>query len=92
MDYKGELFYMVVRVFQRSGQMNHSVEYKTEYEEAQKRFYGIIAADLANNDITYQAAYIINGTGRTIDVKVFDRRPNRPEPNIVVEPEEETEE
>lgn len=84
MDYKNEIFYSVLRLFQKSGQITHSVEHKTDYLEAQKRFYNIIAADLANSEITYHAAYIINSMGRIVDAKVFDRRPEKPDVSEVV--------
>lgn len=84
MDYKNEIFYSVLRLFQKGGQMTHSVEHKTDYLEAQKRFYSIIAADLANTEITYHATYIINSTGRIVDAKVFDRRPEKPDVSEVV--------
>ena len=84
MDYKNEIFYSVLRLFQKGGQMTHSVEHKAGYLEAQKRFYSIIAADLANTEITYHAVYIINSMGRVVDSKVFDRRPEKPgEPEVV---------
>jgi hypothetical protein len=90
MDYKDEIFFMVVRVFQKNGNISNSIEYKTEYYEAEKRYYNIIAADLADENITYNAAYIINSVGRTIDFKCFDRRPVKPAPEP--EPEEEPQE
>lgn len=71
--------FTVVRVFFKGEAETHSVEFKSTYFEAQQRYYGIIAADLANPDITYQAAYIINASGLMMDGKVFDRTP-APEP------------
>lgn len=76
--------FVVIRIFYKGDAETHSVEFKDTYLEAQQRYYNVIAADLANPDITYQAAYIINAAGLMLDGKVFDRTP-APEP----EPEEE---
>lgn len=76
--------FVVIRIFYKGEAETHSVEFKDSYFEAQQRFYNIIASDLANPDVTYQAAYIINASGLMMDGKVFDRTP-APEP----EPEEE---
>lgn len=76
--------FAVIRIYYKGDKETHSVEFKDTYFEAQQRFYNIIASDLANADITYQAAYIINASGLMMDGKVFDRTP-APE----TEPEEE---
>lgn len=72
--------FAIIRIFYKGETETHSVEFKDTYFEAQQRYYGIIAADLANPEVTYQAAYIINANGLMLDGKVFDRSP---------EPEEE---
>ena len=71
--------FAVIRIYYKGDNETHSVEFKDTYLEAQQRYYNIIASDLANADITYQAAYIINASGLMLDGKVFDRRP-APEP------------
>lgn len=71
--------FVVIRIFYKGEAETHSVEFKDTYLEAQQRYYGIIAADLANPDVTYQAAYIIDARGLMLDGKVFDRTPE-PEP------------
>lgn len=71
--------YAVIRIYYKGDKETHSVEFKDTYLEAQQRYYNIIASDLANPDITYQAAYIINASGLMMDGKVFDRTP-APEP------------
>lgn len=71
--------FVVIRIFYKGEADTHSVEFKDTYLEAQQRYYGIIAADLANPDVTYQAAYIIDARGLMLDGKVFDRTPE-PEP------------
>ena len=76
--------FAIIRIFYKGDKETHSVEFKDSYFEAQQRYYNIIATDLANPDVTYQAAYIIDARGLMLDGKVFDRRPE-PEP----EPEEE---
>ena len=71
--------FAIIRIFYKGDKETHSVEFKDSYFEAQQRYYNIIATDLANPDVTYQAAYIINAAGRMLDGKVFDRTPE-PEP------------
>lgn len=71
--------FAVIRIYYKGDKETHSVEFKDTYLEAQQRFYNIVASDLANPDVTYQAAYIINASGLMLDGKVFDRRP-APEP------------
>lgn len=79
------MFYQVMRVqINAAGKVTNNVMDFDSYLEAQKRFYSTIAADIANEDILYHASYIINSLGRTVDVKVFDRRPEKP-----VDPDEE---
>ena len=67
--------FAVIRIYYKGDKETHSVEFKDSYFEAQQRYYNIIATDLANPDITYQAAYIINASGLMMDGKVFDRTP-----------------
>ena len=71
--------FAIIRIFYKGDKETHSVEFKDSYFEAEQRYYGIIAADLANPDVTYQAAYIIDARGLMLDGKVFDRTPE-PEP------------
>ena len=69
------LFYLVVRCFIKNGNETHSVELKQTFEEAEARFYGIVAADIANNEIEYMSAYVIRGNDGTMEMaKVKDRR------------------
>ena len=68
------MFYQVVRVFIKGGKTTHSIEFKEDRDEALQRYFNIIAADLANDEITYNAAYIIDSNGLMIEGRVFDRR------------------
>lgn len=68
------MFYTVVRQFFKGDAETHSMEVKQTLEDARKRYFGIIAADLNDNDITYQAAYIIDSNGLMVEGRVFDRR------------------
>lgn len=68
------MFYLVIRVFFKGETETHSVEIKNSYRDAQVRFYSIIAADLANEEVTYNAAYIIDSNGQFRAGQVFDRR------------------
>ena len=67
-------FYLVMRCFIKNGSESHSVEMKSIYAEAQKRFYSIIDADINNDQIEYLSAYVISSVGTVYDWKVIDRR------------------
>ena len=83
-------FYQVFRVFIKGEDISRSAEFFNEYSDAEKRFYAIIASDIANNQITYHGAYIIDAYGNMMEHKVFDRRDfSEPEPQPEPEPEEE---
>ena len=66
-------FYSVIRIFYKGDKETHSIQIFDDYTEAQKRFYSIIAADLQDSAITYNACYVIDAQGLTLDCKVFDR-------------------
>ena len=68
-----EVFYTVVRQYYKNGKETHSMEIKQSYEDALKRFFSIIATDLGDADITYQAAYIVNSDGLMMEQRVFNR-------------------
>ena len=68
------MFYTVIRQFFKGENETHSMEIKTDREAAVQRFFNILAADLADNTITYNAAYIIDSNGLMIEGRVFDRR------------------
>ena len=76
--------FTVVRIFFKGDAETHSIEFKDTLLEAQQRFFNVVAADLANAEVTYQAAYIIDASGLMVEGRVFDRRVE-PTP----EPEEE---
>ena len=71
--------FAIVRIYYKGDAETHSVEFRDTLLEAQQRFYNVVAADLANNEITYQACYVINKDGLMVEGRVFDRRP-QPEP------------
>lgn len=77
------MFYTVVRIFFKGDAETHSIEHKDSLIEAQQRYFNIIAADLQNAEVTYNAAYIISSTGTMLEGRVFDRRP-QPEPEAEV--------
>ena len=68
------MFFTVIRQFFKGDAETHSVEVKATLEDARKRYFGIIAADLNDADITWQAAYIIDSNGLMVEGRVFDRR------------------
>ena len=67
------MFYTVVRKLFKGGKETHSMEDKETYDEAEKRFYNIIASDLSDPEITYNSAYIINSDGLMMKGEVFKR-------------------
>ena len=91
METLNELFYQVVRVFFQGDVHQNSIQYFNDFQEAQKRYYNIIAADLGSDENTYNAAYIIDKFGRILKSEIFDRRDFPPEPEPQPEPEPETE-
>jgi ferritin-like protein len=71
-------FYIVTRLFYKGSEETHSVQIITDHRQATQRFYNIIAADLADNDVTYQFASIVDCRGNSVDglrPVVYDRRP-----------------
>lgn len=66
------MFYTVVRQFFKNGTETHSMEIKQTRGEALQRYFNIIAADLADSAITYNAAYIIDSNGLMIEGRVFN--------------------
>ena len=71
----GEIFFIVTRIYIKGENETHSVQIFTDERQATQRFYNIIAADLADNAITYQFASICNSWGRNVlDPVVYDRR------------------
>ena len=65
--------FVVIRIFFKGTAETHSVQFFDTYLSAQQRYYSVIAADLADTSVTYQAAYIIDPRGMMLDGKVFDR-------------------
>lgn len=68
------IFYTVIRQFFKGEAETHSMEVKADREAAVQRFFNIIAADLADSAITYNAAFVIDSNGQMIEGRVFDRR------------------
>ena len=68
------MFYKVIRIFFKGETKSSSVEYFDSYLSAQARYHNIISADLQNNEVTYQATYIIDYIGNMLEHAVFDRR------------------
>ena len=85
-------FYLLIRCFeQKDGTEEHSVERLTgTYDEAETRFYSVVAADMQEPENIYGLAILISGSGGKPLIKYFDRRP-QPEPPVPPEPESETE-
>lgn len=87
-----QIFYAVHRLFIRGGTVARSVELYNDSWEAEKRYYSIIASDIANDEITYNECFVRDNFGHTVKGldKVFDRRNFEPEPEP--EPEQTPEE
>lgn len=68
------MFWTVVRQFFKGVKETHSMEIKEDKDSAIQRYFNILAADLADSEITYNAAYIIDSNGLMIEGRVFDRR------------------
>ncbi len=77
------MFYQVIRIFLKDGSWSNSVQYfhAADYETADEcrlaataRYHNILAADLSNESITYNACYIISNAGTVLAKDVFDRR------------------
>ena len=89
-DYREEKtsFYPMIRIMEDGEGMHNSVQIYTEHEEAIKRWYGVVAADLENEALIYHAALMMDMNGMTGEYrKAFDRTP-APEPSPEPEPEE----
>jgi len=68
-------FFIVTRIFYKGNVETHSVQIFADRRQATQRFYSIIAADLADNDITYQYATITDSNGSNIlSPVVYNRR------------------
>lgn len=73
-----DMFYIVIRIYNKGNQQNHSVQEFTDRRAATQRFYNIIAADLADTDVTYQYTEIRDCFGGMVDglnPVIYDRRP-----------------
>lgn len=68
------MFWSIVRQYYKGTAETHSVEVKADKDAALQRYFNIIAADLADATITYNACYIIDSNGVMIEGRVFDRR------------------
>ena len=94
-----QIFYKVYRLFIKGGTVARSCELFNDSWEAEKRFYAIVAADIANDEIVYNECFVRDNFGRIVNGldKVFDRRDfSEPEPEqtpeLTPEPENEPEE
>lgn len=64
---------IVGRIFINSNeQMSTSIEYK-DTDEAYKRYFNILAADLQNENLIKHGAFIVNSEGYLIESRAFTR-------------------
>lgn len=68
--------YQIIRIFFKGETKSNSVEYKDDYIEASQRFYNIVAADLGNAEVTYQATYLKDKYGHDVIAPVVYDRTN----------------
>ena len=97
-DYREEktAFYPLIRIYEDET-MHNSVQIFADdpenpgvaYRMAEKRWYAVIASDLDNEDVTYNAAILMDNNGSMGD---FHKAFESPAPVPDVEPEEEPEE
>ena len=70
-----EYFYIVIRIFYKNNKYSHSIEEIADRRQAEQRYYNVIAADLADNAVTYQFAMVLDSMGNTLlKPVVYDRR------------------
>lgn len=83
-----QIFFAVHRLFIKGESVSRSVELFNDSWEAEKRYYAIIASDIANAEITYNECFVRDNFGHTVNGldKVFDRRNFEPEPEPEPEP------
>ena len=62
--------YAVLRVRVKNDQRSTSVEFK-EYEEAIKRYFAILAADLSDDTVTYNMCTVIDSNGYITEARSF---------------------
>lgn len=74
-------FYRVDRLFYKGDAETHSMQIFDNLDDARKRCFSIIAADLQDDAITYQMADIVDSNGMMLECRVFDRTP-APEPEV----------
>ena len=58
--------YQIVRIFFKGEIEAHSIEEKVTFREALQRFHTVIGTDLANNEITYCFAMLLNEHGKNM--------------------------
>ena len=63
--------YAVLRVRVKNNQRSTSVEFKN-YNDALKRYFNILAADLQDEEVTFNFGAIVNSEGEIIESKVFN--------------------
>ena len=72
-----DIFYIVTRVIYKGEAETHSVQIISDRRQATQRFYNVIAADLADNAVTYQFCSICDCYGNYVEnirPVVYDRR------------------
>lgn len=64
--------YAVIRTFLQNGSASNAIEYK-DYDEAYKRYFNVLAADLQNENATFNMALIIDAGGNIFENRSFTK-------------------
>ena len=70
-------FFIITRIIYKGEAESHSVQIIADRRQATQRFYNVIAADLADNAVTYQFCSLCDCFGNLVDglkPVVYDRR------------------
>lgn len=68
------MFYTVLRVAYSGETEVHSVQQFDNLDDAVKRWYAVMDADIHSDSVTYHSCYIINSSGMVEKMGITDRR------------------
>ncbi len=69
------MMYFVTRVnFDQTGKQSSSIQMFTDFVQAQKRFYNVLAADIDNGNYQYELVQLVDENGLALMSQVFDNR------------------
>lgn len=62
----------IIRTFNKNSSWSNSVEYRENLNEAHKRFFNILAADLQDEQIAFNLTAIISAEGSVEEIRAFE--------------------